>query len=651
MRASSRGVAASSHKRWIYILGGLAIIILGLLMAILWRIFTPGTDKETQKTALAQNQKVVVSTKPVSSDEALIKLITSYYQAIQHGDVNQLQAAWYSSNAQAARYAAQAVREFPVSDRCQPSQIGRPSSLDSSGTSLSVLLRCPGLAEGQAYPAIFHFKADKTGALKISALQEADRSSLTQTGGVTVKYFTPDPVNTVYDFYDALSQQNCQEAARIRPDYKGCDSTEKVSFAKVNPLQIDPDKAAVQVDVTFKKKHASEEKFNGYILLQRSKEGFWLIQNLASADKMSAREFIVDFAGMKLKPLVDNAQAGLEFPNSPQMQPAHQAEGTTPAEVAATPSSAFGSGRILQALWGSEQLRGHPADKTIRPLIGNPDYSPPLRQYPRYTLPPLPAHLRGSIRSVRVADPDKKLVALTFDLCERTSEITGYDAEIVNYLRSQQVPATFYAGGKWMRSHPEQTKQLMADPLFEIGNHAWTHGNMRVLTGQEMQEQVLWTQAQYEVLRDDLAKDLRQRGIPPQEIDRIPPVPLSFRYPYGTCSQEALDFMGDQGLLSIQWNIVTADPWRKQTVDGIVKAVLDGIKPGSIVIAHANGRGWKTGEALPRLIPALRAKGYRFVTVSELLAQGKAVEAADSCYELRVGDNQFYDKKVGKGTD
>ena len=108
--------------------------------------------------------------------------------------------------------------------------------------------------------------------------------------------------------------------------------------------------------------------------------------------------------------------------------------------------------------------------------------------------------------------------------------------------------------------------------------------------------------------------------------------------------------MGDYGLLSIQWNIVTADPWRRQTADGIVKITLDSIKPGSIIIAHANGRGWKTSEALPKLIPALRARGYRFVTVTQMLAEGKAVEATDSCYELRVGDNQSYDKKVGKGT-
>ena len=95
-------------------------------------------------------------------------------------------------------------------------------------------------------------------------------------------------------------------------------------------------------------------------------------------------------------------------------------------------------------------------------------------------------------------------ITLTFDLCEQADEVTGYDGELVDTLRAQGVKATFYAGGKWMRSHPERTLQLMADPLFELGNHAWTHGNLRVLQGAEMANQIRWTQAEYERLRDQL---------------------------------------------------------------------------------------------------------------------------------------------------
>ena len=58
---------------------------------------------------------------------------------------------------------------------------------------------------------------------------------------------------------------------------------------------------------------------------------------------------------------------------------------------------------------------------------------------------------------------------------------------------------------------------------------------------------------------------------------------------------------------------------------------------------HANGRGWHTAEALPLLIEDLRKRGFQFSTVGELLARGQPV-IADSCYELKPGDNAKYDK-------
>jgi peptidoglycan-N-acetylglucosamine deacetylase len=60
-------------------------------------------------------------------------------------------------------------------------------------------------------------------------------------------------------------------------------------------------------------------------------------------------------------------------------------------------------------------------------------------------------------------------------------------------------------------------------------------------------------------------------------------------------------------------------------------------------VLHANGRGWHTAEALPGVIADLRARGFEFATVSEMLAKGEPV-IADSCYERKPGDNARYDK-------
>ncbi|NJM55239.1 MAG: GNAT family N-acetyltransferase [Verrucomicrobiae bacterium] len=66
-------------------------------------------------------------------------------------------------------------------------------------------------------------------------------------------------------------------------------------------------------------------------------------------------------------------------------------------------------------------------------------------------------------------------------------------------------------------------------------------------------------------------------------------------------------------------------------------------------MAHANGRGFNTAAGLPAAIKALRAKGYEFVTVSELLAAGKPV-IVSSCYNSKAGDTDRYDRLGGAST-
>ena len=188
--------------------------------------------------------------------------------------------------------------------------------------------------------------------------------------------------------------------------------------------------------------------------------------------------------------------------------------------------------------------------------------------------------------------------------------------------------------------------QLIAEPLFEIGNHGWTHRNLRVLKGAILEQEILWTQTQYARLQEEIVSRAHQHGIAHQEIAKIPPRPLIMRFPYGTCSPEALQHLIAHGLQAIQWDVVSGDPARGQTSDNIVATVLRRTQPGSIVIFHANGRSYGTAAALPRLIQALIARGYTFLTVSELLQGAEDVVAPAECYELHPGDNQRYDTLV-----
>src|SRR5262249_42749613 len=138
------------------------------------------------------------------------------------------------------------------------------------------------------------------------------------------------------------------------------------------------------------------------------------------------------------------------------------------------------------------------------------------------------AEARDTIRRVHPRG-DERLIALTFDLCETEDEVTGYQADIVNYLRDKRVPATFFAGGKWMRSHQDRTMQLMADPLFEVGNHSWSHRNLRQATSEVLEHEIFWPQLEYALLRDELERRAAKARVPDAEVHKIPRAPRLFR--------------------------------------------------------------------------------------------------------------------------
>jgi len=272
---------------------------------------------------------------------------------------------------------------------------------------------------------------------------------------------------------------------------------------------------------------------------------------------------------------------------------------------------------------------------TIRHLAA-PDRSPPARLVPANLQPALPDRLHGLIRRVALPLGDKRL-ALTFDLCERTVHVTGYDAALVQALRQGNARATFFAGGKWMRSHPEATMSLMADPRFELANHTWSHANLAVMQGQQRVDQVLWTSAQAEFLREELTARRARDGRTP-----LGPQPMTLlRLPYGRGGAEAVHAVNALGLAVIQWDVVGEGG--SGSVAARARAIAQAVRPGSIVLLHANQVPKDTAALVRALLPLLRARGYATATVGELLQAG-APETVDDGYFSVPGDNRVYDE-------
>lgn len=198
---------------------------------------------------------------------------------------------------------------------------------------------------------------------------------------------------------------------------------------------------------------------------------------------------------------------------------------------------------------------------------------------------------------VRTRQP---IVALTFDCCQ-TRKPAGYDRAIVDILLKTHTPATFFLGGRWIEAHPQAMAQLAGAAQFELANHSYLHPHFKQLSVAQLDAELQRTQ-----------------GL----IARYGRHSRFVRPPYGEYNRQTLQEAGKFGLRVVTWSLVTGDPDKNTSADDIVRAVKR-VKPGDIIIMHANGRGWHTAEALPRVLAYLRGRGLRPVLLSALLGDAK----------------------------
>lgn len=259
---------------------------------------------------------------------------------------------------------------------------------------------------------------------------------------------------------------------------------------------------------------------------------------------------------------------------------------------------------------------------------------PPERLKPLHELMPLESN-KGIIRRVKLSG-DIKAIALTFDMCELDTITTGCDMNVINFLREKRIPAALFMGGKWMRTHSERVKQIMSENIFEIGNHNWSHGNCALLSPEGLKAQILWTQAEYELLREEAG------------INSGDNVPLLFRLPYGRSSENALNIIAELGLRVIQWDIAAeaGDNSNLNRAKANAKKVAKMTRPGSILLFHANLVPKGTLNLLREVVNILENDGYIFVNVSELLRMGEPETVRDG-YFTSPKDNYGLDKKFG----
>ena len=276
--------------------------------------------------------------------------------------------------------------------------------------------------------------------------------------------------------------------------------------------------------------------------------------------------------------------------------------------------SALGSQRQLQSTTGLQQIQyGYDVDfegsGEILQVVAEPhdgsreitvDNSTGLISSEKYT------NIPSSYVVKRDGDVSG-LVALTFD----DGPDPTWTPRILDILKQENVHASFFIIGQNGQSNPELVRRIV-DEGHDIGNHTFTHPNLGEIPGRVTELELNATQRLIEAVTGRSTVLFRPPyfgDAEPTTPDEVEPVVRAERLGYLTVGLR-----------------VDPDDWMLPGSDQIVKHTIEGVtstdpdKRGQVVLLHdGGGSRAQTVGALPQLIHELRARGYRFVTVSELM--------------------------------
>ena len=205
-----------------------------------------------------------------------------------------------------------------------------------------------------------------------------------------------------------------------------------------------------------------------------------------------------------------------------------------------------------------------------------------------------PAGARISYSSIQT---DQKVVAMTFD----DGPHPTHTPRLLKILRDRNIKATFYLVGKNAKAYPALVRQIVSEG-HEIGNHTWTHGSLASMSD------------------DQIRRELKQSADAVYEASGYRP--QTIRPPYGAINTRIKQLMfAEFGYPTIMWSVDPQD-WRRPGVSVVARRLGNDAHPGAILLAHDIHA--PTIDAMPGTFDQLLAKGYRFVTVSQLMNIEKA---------------------------
>lgn len=253
---------------------------------------------------------------------------------------------------------------------------------------------------------------------------------------------------------------------------------------------------------------------------------------------------------------------------------------------------------------GQPQVVTVPADElsqptgAVQPAMG--DSTPVSAATPAPAAPK-----RHSYNSCNVDGP---YIAITFD----DGPKPGQTDRLLDILKERGIKATFFVIGKNVAAYPDLIRRMVEEG-HEVGNHTWNHPSLTKVGAAGVANEIKQTDAAI--------------------VAAGAPQPVIMRPPYGATNAALNKRLSEEfGQKVILWSVDPLD-WKIRKASHVTQEILENTKPGGIVLAHDIHAS--TVDAMPATLDGLLAKGFKFVTVSELIAMDRPVTPAPTAPAAR----------------
>ncbi|MCA1030121.1 polysaccharide deacetylase family protein [Bacillus timonensis] len=188
--------------------------------------------------------------------------------------------------------------------------------------------------------------------------------------------------------------------------------------------------------------------------------------------------------------------------------------------------------------------------------------------------------------------PDKPMVSFLINVAWGNE----YLPEMLETLKKHKVNATFFLEGRWVKENPEFAKMIV-DAGHEVGNHSYTHPNLKTMSSSEVRNQLMKTN---DVIEATTGKK-----------------PDLFAPPSGNYRDEVVKIAHEYGMRTIMWSVDTID-WQRPEPHVLVERVMSKVHPGAMILMHPTS---STAKSLETLILSIKQKEYHIDDVTTLLSE------------------------------